>query len=349
MAILKIPPFDCRKSSNATRGPMWRLRRSRVAGSTFSFPRFCSRSTTRIITNFPQIITSIYERKPCFLTTPEWQNIAFDKTGLSFDDCLYTEILHRMAEFPDLLRELKELEQLAIPPVDDVLGYNFDFSEDIIDPFSSDTHSPWSTDTNFEPNLEFLNDPFPIDPATLYPGARTSLLNKVHHLKDALCALGTHLTAKLSDGSAAIELPAIEDGSPILTAFHFTNWRVTVAYNCYWALLILTNKIIMKLLPPYDPTYYALEAECRTVAVEICKTWEDAWASKPIGAFHTGLSFVMAYEFCTPDVQEWILKGLNALLDHQLVESFRWSEEMIQMMSGKLAGEGPDLVFSSVK
>lgn len=295
-----------------------------------------------------KIITSIYERKPCFLTTPEWRDIAFDKTGLSFDDCLYTEILHRMADFPALLKELKELDALAIPPMGDLLGYDFDLPASVEETIPESCPSLDFSPESFDPNLEFLNDPFPIDTSHLYSSSRTTLLNKLHNLKEALGALGTHLTAKLADGSAAIELPAIEDGSPVPTAFHFTNWRVTVAYNCYWSLLILTNKIIMKLLPPYDPTYYAMEAECRTIALEICKTWEDAWASKPIGAFHTGLSFVMSYEFCTPDVQEWILSGLNALLDHQHVESFRWTDDVIQMMSGKLAGEGPDLVFSNV-
>lgn len=228
-----------------------------------------------------------------------------------------------MADFPALLNELKELHALSTPPppMNDLLSYDFDLpvhtGESLSDPDPPLSFSP----DNFDPDLEFLTDPFPLDTSHLYASARNTLLNKLHQMKEALGALGTHLTAKLSDGSAAIELPAIEDSSPISTAFHFTNWRVTVAYNCYWSLLILTNKLIMKLLPPYDPTYYALEAECRTVALEICKTWEDAWASKPIGAFHTGLSFVMAYEFCTPDVQEWILNGLNALLDQQLVKS----------------------------
>jgi hypothetical protein len=39
---------------------------------------------------------------------------------------------------------------------------------------------------------------------------------------------------------------------------------------------------------------------------------------------------------------------MNSLLDYQMVDAFRWSDEVIAMMSGKLAGEGPDLVFSNV-
>jgi len=101
----------------------------------------------------------------------------------------------------------------------------------------------------------------------------------------------------------------------------------------------------MRLLPPFDTTIYDLKSECRLLALEICKTWDDAWASKPIGAFHTGLSFVMAFEYCTPDVQEWIVAGLNSLLDYQLVDAFRWSRDVVVMMSSKLAGEGPDVTF----
>jgi hypothetical protein len=270
------------------------------------------------------------------LTFPEWRDIAFDKTGLSFEDCLYTDILQHMAEFPAFLKELKELDDIATPPMSDPLEDDFNFPIDIGEP--STTYSPLDfSANNFDPNLGFLTDPYPSDTSSQHSYARNALLNRLHALKGELGTLGAHLTARLANGLAAIELPALDETSPVPTAFHFTNWRVTVAYNCYWALIILTNKLMMKILPAYDvQSRYALDTECRTVAIEICKTWEDAWASKPIGAFHTGLSFVMAYEFCTLDVQQWILNGLNALLDHQHVETFRWSDEIITMMSGKL-------------
>lgn len=237
-----------------------------------------------------------------------------------------------------------------LDPVDEIINTDFDLGIGLADNLS-DNLSDFSTplefsDDTFASDLDFLSSSFPSEPSCDYSMARTILLNRLHIHKEGLCMLGNHLHARLMDGSAAIELPSIDDDSPIPMSFHFTNWRVTVAYNCYWSLVILTNKLIMKLLPVYDPRSYALEAECRSFAFEICKTWEDAWANKPIGAFHTGLSFVMAYEYCSPDVQEWILKGLNALLDQQLVDSFRWSDEVIRMMSGKLAGEGSGLSFS---
>jgi hypothetical protein len=178
--------------------------------------------------------------------------------------------------------------------------------------------------------------------------ARKALLRRVRDFKDALYHLGIDLNAKLANGATAVELPLNGENSPVSTSYHFTSWRDMTGYSCFWSLLILTNKVLMRLLPPFDPLIYGLESECRSIAFEICKTWEDAWASKPIGALHTGLSFVVAYEYCNPDVQEWIIDGMNSLLDYQMINAFRWSGEVIAMMSGKLAGEGPDLSFSHV-
>lgn len=117
------------------------------------------------------------------------------------------------------------------------------------------------------------------------------------------------------------------------------SWRDMTGYSCFWSLVILANKIMMRLSSPYDLHINELQSECRSVAFEICKTWEDAWASKPIGALHTGLSFVVAYEYCQPEVQEWIIRGMNSLLDYQMVDAFRWSDEVMSEMSGKFAGD----------
>jgi len=304
-------------------------------------------------------VTSIYERKPCFLASPEWRDIAFDKTGLCFDDCLHTDLIQYMAELPGILKDLKELNnQPVFEPTSDILPFdpnltidhNVNFDDALSDNCPSLDFSPDSLDS-----LDFLNDLQPVDAP--YPmstsgyidsPARMALIHKVHTLKDALYGLGVHMNAKLANGTTAIELPSIEEDSPVSTTYHFKSWRDMTGYSCFWSMMILTNKVMMRLLPPYDPYLYDLQSECRSVAFEICKTWEDAWASKPIGALHTGLSFVVAYEYCKPDVQEWIIRGMNSLLDYQMVDAFRWSDEVISMMSGKLSGEGPDLVFSSV-
>ena len=304
------------------------------------------------------IMTSIYERRPCFLVSPEWRDIAFDKTGLTFDDCLHTDVMKCMADLPEIFHDTKDLNhQYVFEPVDTTV-YELEVSNDqrenpreiLTDTCPSLDFTPDTFDT-----LGFLNDLQPIETSyTINPAAdaqfaaRTALLYKTQNLKHALTALGNHMDAKLTNGTTVLELPSMEKNSPIPTAYHFDNWRDMTAYNCFWSILILTNKVLMRYLPPFDPAIYDLQSECRSVALQICKTWENAWATKPIGAFHTGLSFVVAFEYCTPDVKDWIIRSLNSLLDYQMVDAFRWSEEVIAMMSSKLAGEGPDLVFPTV-
>ncbi|KAF2819641.1 hypothetical protein CC86DRAFT_362603 [Ophiobolus disseminans] len=310
------------------------------------------------------IVTAIYERKPCFLASRQWRDIAFDKTGLSSDDRLHADLIQYMADLPEILKDLKELnhEPSFQHPCD---TGNFDLHHNPdprLNPDTNvkfdDTSSDDCPSLDFSPDsldsLEFLNDlqrvdlPYPVGTGYATSPKHIALLHKVRTLKGALYELGAQMNAKLVTGATAVELPSLEEDGPITSSWHFKTWRDMTGYSCFWSMMILTNKVMMRLLPPFDPSIYELQAECRSVALEICKTWEDAWASKPIGALHTGLSFVVAYEYCKPDVQEWIIRGMNSLLDYQMVDAFRWSDEVISMMSGKLAGEGPDLIFSTV-
>lgn len=184
----------------------------------------------------------------------------------------------------------------------------------------------------------------------VYITARENVLCKVQNLRDSFCTLGVSMNAKFNDGTTVVELPSAEEGSPIATTYHFNSWRDNVGYNSFWALCIMVNEYLIKLLPQSDPTISILESESRSLALEICKTWEEAWSTRPIGALHTSFSFVMAYEYVTPEIQQWILKGLNALLDYQRVDTtaFRWTDEVIRMMSGRLTGDERDTIFSNV-
>lgn len=252
-----------------------------------------------------------------------------------------------MAELPGIYHEIKELNHQN--PYD--LNHNLESNNGIGKPQTGPYPSLELSTSDYR-DSDFLDNMQPVDSIyhlTLPPSphyiTQCPLFYKVQNLRNALCTLGNHLNIKLTNGSTAYESPSNEAGSPIPTTYHFTNWRDMTAYNCFWSILILTNKVLLRLLPPFDPTSYELHSECRALALEICKTWENAWASKPIGAFHTGLSFVVAYEFCDPEVQEWIIGRLNSLLDFQGIDAFRWDGEVIRMMAGKLAGEGPDLSF----
>jgi hypothetical protein len=264
-----------------------------------------------------------------------------------------------MADLPGILKDVKELNNHpSYEPTSHILDFTIDPSLDIngnADDTLPDTCPPLVFSPGSLDSLEFFSDQQPVDipypvgaPECAQSAPRIALLRRVQELKDALYNLGIDMNVKLANGAAAVELPSVEENCPVSTSYHFTSWRDMTGYSCFWSLLILTNKVMMRLLPPFDPLIHGLQSECRSVAFEICKTWEDAWANKPIGALHTGLSFVVAYEYCKSDVQNWIICGMNSLLDYQMVNAFRWSGEVIAMMSRKLAGEGPDLSFSHV-
>lgn len=209
--------------------------------------------------------------------------------------------------------------------------------------FSADSFD----DHDFTLDTQSAAQSYTLSSPPVHSTVRTNLLHKAQSLRNSFCALGVHMNNKRTDGITIVELPSLDKGNPFSSMYCFNSWRDNVAYSTFWALCILTNKVIMQLLPPFDSTVFSLELECRALALEICKTWEGAWQSKPIGTLHTALSFVMAYGYCTPDVQEWILLSLNSLLDYQMVDAFRWTRENITEMSRQLAGESLSTAIST--
>ena len=286
--------------------------------------------------------------------------MAFDDHGLSFDERLHTDLLRAFAQLPDILKDLKTLKEYRTTSVNadestrhdscvgPNLGQDLDFEHSPPDTCPSLDFSVDSFD-NVELPLEVPNEgKINGGVSSAYLSAHEDVLYKVRNLRDSFCALGVNMNAKFNNGTTAIESPAIEEGSPIATAYHFSCWRDNVGYNSFWALCIMVNEYLIKLLPPSDPIISILESESRFLALEICKTWEEAWSTKPIGALHTAFSFVMAYEYVMPDIQAWILRGLNSLLDFQCVDTFRWTDDVIRLMSGRLTGDGLDTIFSNL-
>lgn len=309
-------------------------------------------------------MSACYEREPCFLAAPEWRDVAFDDSGLSFDERLHTDLLRAFSQLPDILKDLKDLNTYRTPFLRTAsnvrndscidpnldLDLSLDFSQSPSNTCPSLDYSVDSFD-NIDASSNPSNDSIPNGVVPLaYISAREDVLCKVQKLRDAFCALGINMNTKFNNGTTVVELPSVEVGSPISTAYHFSSWRDNVGYNSFWALCIMMNEYLIKLLPPSDPIIGRLEAESRSLALEICKTWEEAWSTKPIGALHTSFSFVMAYEYVSREIQEWILRGLNALLDYQHVDAtaFRWTDDVIRMMSGRLTGDGQDTLFSNV-
>lgn len=183
---------------------------------------------------------------------------------------------------------------------------------------------------------------------------RDNLLQKFFALKASLAEINTHLTTSLGDGTFATELPSFEPSNPLPTSYAFTHWRIACVYTTSWAFTILINKAIIRLLQPAllplqqpvsasPSTRYALDAECRHIALELCKTWECAWLNRPIGACHVWLGHVVAYQYCTVEVQAWVLECLNRLLKEQGVTEWKWTEDLIEMTCRKLMGEGDAL------
>ena len=299
----------------------------------------------------------MYARNPCFLTTPEWRDVVFDRNGLTFDECLHADLLQTFAEIPRLLKELEDSAESASPtnyfePVQrSTLDFDLDSYE--LEEAPSDRCPSLAFSADSFDDHEFISDTqsaapsYPLSSPPAYSPARLELLAKAQGLRNSFCALGVHMNNKRTDGVTIVELPSRDKSSPFPSMYHFNSWRDNVAYSTFWSLCILTNKIIMQLLPPFDSAVFSLELENRALAVEICKTWEGAWQSKPIGTLHTGLSFVMAYEYCTPDAQEWILQSMNSLLDYQMVDAFRWTHENILGSSAQLAGQSPQMVLES--
>ena len=160
-----------------------------------------------------------------------------------------------MADLPGILGGLKELDhQPFYRSASDIINY------DAVDPNlevnSSLGQTPSDTcpSLDFSPDsldsLDFLNDvqpvdiPYPMDTAThAQSPARAALLQRAQNLKGALYELGKPLNAKLVSGSAAVELPSIQENSPISTTYHFMSWRDMTGYSCFWSLLIMTNKV----------------------------------------------------------------------------------------------------------
>lgn len=177
------------------------------------------------------------------------------------------------------------------------------------------------------------------------------LLQRMLKLRAFLASINAQLATALHNQTFASEVPSLEPSNPVPTSYAFIHWRIACVYTSSWAFTILTNKHILELLDhpsisldeklaPAPLIRYTLDAECRYLALELCKTWESAWVNRPIGACHVWHGFVVAYEYSTSEVQLWILACLNRLLKEQGVRDWAWTEALIGITRRKLMGEG---------
>lgn len=286
-----------------------------------------------------QIATSLYRMEPCFLLSPEWCEIAFDVTGSCSEDISHTEVLYQTAKLSSFLSEVRNLDglmHLSKFTGDNTFINSFE-SQILMMNFTQDPS------TDFDPLK--IEENYAVDDAQTYLEAQEALLLKVHTLKASLDETGAKLTSELLDASTTTELTSQDENSPIRIAYQFNHWRTAVVYATYCSSSIMLRKLFLRLLPLYDPSCYVIEAECRNVAIEICKTWDGTWTNSPSGACHVWLAFVVAYEYCSEDVQSWMLMVLNKLLKAHGVEDWQWTEELVRAMSAKLMGEATTMVF----
>lgn len=244
-----------------------------------------------------------------------------------------------MSQLSVLLKALKELQALTPAP------YDFPPSLELEEFFSEDASLPLhpTSDTEFEAVYPVYTEPELLR-TTSTDSNSEPLLSELYALKTSLDTTGTVLTSHLHDSTFALSLPSLDPTAPYSTSYRFAHWRTGRIYTIHWSLTILVSKMLIKLLPPHNPARCTLETECRAVALEICKTWDNAWANRPIGACHVWLGFVVAYEFCGVEARAWVLRALNRFLVDQGVEGRRWTEEVLIAMCRRLMGEDGGLL-----
>lgn len=289
----------------------------------------------------------------------EWSGVAFDKTNAPLDECLWIDVEHAMADFSVLLKQMNNLERCSTPmsqfpddfPVEQYLFNDFvpfGYSSEVSESHFQDI--PCGTLLGPDLNHTYMHTPDLASDTFL----KDDLLQKLFVLKASFTEINIRLTTSIHDGTFATELPSSEPSNPLPTSYAFTHWRVACVYTTSWAFTILVNKAIIKLLQPTplplqqsvsttSSTLYALDAESRHLALELCKTWESAWLNRPIGACHVWLGHVVAFEYCPSEVQAWVLECLNRLLQEQGVREWQWTEDLIEMSCRKLMGEGDTL------
>ncbi|CAI6335067.1 unnamed protein product [Periconia digitata] len=279
------------------------------------------------------ILTSIYDRKRCFLASLEWQGAAFSSNRLGSDPNAEIELLRLAADVPGFLGDMEELGMNGLDQNADMpqaLQSNL-----VVERYSSSEQTlgniapiratfPTSA---FLPSLESLflkkRCPSPKNPSS-------SLLEKLYRFKEELQEIDIALKANVLRESFGIDL-----ATPDLCS-HISDEHTAAISNLSNALHLTVNRMIMELLPPHKPMYYAMEAESRTVALKIYKMMQWGSTNNGIsGASKTSLSLVMAYEYCTPHMQERVLKEMNASLGEY---EFRWSHDMMRGMSRRLFG-----------
>lgn len=159
-------------------------------------------------------MADVYERRPCFLARPEWQDIAFTKEGQSFGLGLQTDFSKAMAELPGLWHEFEQLNTLHNGVITDL-----EAMEESRTTATTSTSSPIadSTDRSGTQSTAPANTPRHI--------AQTELLWRVQALKDRFREISKFIDHNISIGCTVTEVPVLDPSNPNTTTYRFTSWQ----------------------------------------------------------------------------------------------------------------------------
>ncbi|PVI02204.1 hypothetical protein DM02DRAFT_590029 [Periconia macrospinosa] len=283
------------------------------------------RAGTRYLTHIRGTMSCVYDRRHCFLAAPEWDDIAFNRADSFSCEGARQELMRLSATLPGFLCDMQDQNEHKMGRT----SFNTDI-DSVSEPtplYACAKYDTYSNEPVFIPrmdNTDFVNG------VRGSKKLRKALLDKLCRFKQALEDISASVEARTCDGLYKIGTSALTDfsGAPATLDIHHNHAVAT--FTLAGALLLASNRILMELLPSSEPLYYALEAKSRMKAYEICNTLRAAHDNRTLDSFSMSLSFIMAYEYCTPTMQEWMLEKMNASLMATL-----WSDKLMHIMHEK--------------
>ncbi|KAF2101351.1 hypothetical protein NA57DRAFT_72794 [Rhizodiscina lignyota] len=133
-----------------------------------------------------------------------------------------------------------------------------------------------------------------------------ALRTRVHRFKDDI----TKFRSESGQFKQITEMASMrcEPGAPS-EIYIFEDFDATYAYNFYWALVIIANKMLTRLGAATTET----DREINTASVNICKSTNFMRSFGPFGVIWVLMVMTCAYGVSSPERQDWIQNELKEL------------------------------------